>query len=69
LFLKNAYGLDRDQIGSYLADPRHALVLKEYTRLFNFKNKPVVDAIREYLSTFTPPSESQIMTRFMEAFS
>ena len=29
----------------------------------------MVDAIREYLSTFNPPGESQIMERFMFAFS
>ena len=47
-FLFNGEGINKVALGNYLGerDEFNMQVLKEYISLFDFKNKPLIDAIR-----------------------
>ena len=74
-FLFTTSFLDKTQIGLYLSRgphekfPFHALVLQEFTALYNFVNLSFSGALRLYLHHFRLPGEAQCIDRLMEAFA
>ncbi|KAH7889929.1 hypothetical protein F5I97DRAFT_1924441 [Phlebopus sp. FC_14] len=69
LFLKSCTRLDKRLLGDYLSKPDNAELLKEFMSLFDFKDKPVADAMREMLETFRLPGEAQQIDRIAETFA
>jgi cytohesin len=70
-FLFNSDGLNKTSIGNYLGerDDFNIKVLKEFTNQHDFKSKNLVEALRDFLSSFRLPGESQKIDRMMESFS
>ncbi|EJD05730.1 Sec7-domain-containing protein [Fomitiporia mediterranea MF3/22] len=68
-FLKSCARLDKKLLGDYLSRPENIDVLKAFIELFDFKGKPVADALRELLESFRLPGESQQIARITETFA
>ncbi|KAG8217297.1 hypothetical protein J3R82DRAFT_5392 [Butyriboletus roseoflavus] len=68
-FLKSSTRLDKRLLGDYLSRPENLELLKEFMNLFEFKDKPMVDAMREMLETLRLPGESQQIDRIAETFA
>ncbi|KAG9400237.1 Cytohesin-1 [Aphanomyces cochlioides] len=70
-FLRQTKGLDKDKIGEYLGgdDSFGLQVLAAFAQSFEFGNKPFELCLREFLSKFRLPGESQKIDRVMEAFA
>lgn len=70
-FFKNTSFLDKTMVGDYLGrlDDFNVEVLKEYCKLFDYRNKPFVDTIRIFIESFRLPGESQIIERILDHFS
>ncbi|KIK98831.1 hypothetical protein PAXRUDRAFT_823441 [Paxillus rubicundulus Ve08.2h10] len=69
LFLKSCTRLDKRLLGDYLSNPDNLDLLKEFMGLFDFKDRPVVDAMREMLETLRLPGEAQQIDRIAETFA
>ncbi|KAG1879363.1 hypothetical protein C8R48DRAFT_588959 [Suillus tomentosus] len=69
IFLKSCTRLDKRLLGDYISKPDNLELLKEFIGLFDFKNKPIADAMREMLETFRLPGESQQIARITETFA
>ncbi|KAI6110037.1 hypothetical protein F5141DRAFT_822489 [Pisolithus sp. B1] len=68
-FLKSCTRLDKRLLGDYISKPENVDLLKEFIGLFDFKNKPIADAMREMLAAFRLPGESQQIARITETFA
>lgn len=70
-FLFNGEGINKVAIGIYLGerDDFNLQVLKEFVGLYDFKNKSLIDALREFLLGFQLPGESQKIDRVIELFA
>ncbi|KAL5490206.1 GEA2 [Sanghuangporus weigelae] len=68
-FLKSCNRLDKRLLGDFLSKPENLDVLKAFIKLFDFKDKPVADALRELLESFRLPGESQQIARITETFA
>ncbi|PBK77654.1 Sec7-domain-containing protein [Armillaria solidipes] len=68
-FLKSCTRLDKRLLGDYISKPDNIEVLKAFIGLFDFKNKPMADAMRELLETFRLPGEAQQINRITETFA
>ncbi|KAI6151004.1 hypothetical protein BKA82DRAFT_4328972 [Pisolithus tinctorius] len=68
-FLKSCTRLDKRLLGDYISKPENVDLLKEFIGLFDFKNKPIADSMREMLATFRLPGESQQIARITETFA
>lgn len=70
VFLKTP-GLSKSAIGEFLGSRQelNSAVLKEYLRLFDFTASNIVDSLRNFLSGFRIPGESQVVDRLMESFA
>lgn len=68
-FLKSCTRLDKRLLGDFISRPENIDVLKAFISLFDFKDKPIVDAMRELLETFRLPGESQQIDRITETFA
>ncbi|TFK67907.1 Sec7-domain-containing protein [Pluteus cervinus] len=68
-FLKSCNKLDKRLIGDFISRPDNTEVLKAFIGLFDFKDKPVADAMREMLEAFRLPGESQQIDRIAETFA
>ncbi|PCH38679.1 Sec7-domain-containing protein [Wolfiporia cocos MD-104 SS10] len=68
-FLKNSARVDKRLLGDFLSKPDNIEVLKAFMGLFDFKNKSVADAMREFLETFRLPGEAQQISRITETFA
>ncbi|KIK45792.1 hypothetical protein CY34DRAFT_801092 [Suillus luteus UH-Slu-Lm8-n1] len=69
IFLKSCTRLDKRLLGDYISKPDNLELLKEFLGLFDFKDKPIADAMREMLETFRLPGESQQINRITETFA
>ncbi|KIJ60626.1 hypothetical protein HYDPIDRAFT_43160 [Hydnomerulius pinastri MD-312] len=69
IFLKSCTHLDKRLLGDYLSKPDNLELLKEFMNLFDFKDKPMADAMREMLETFRLPGEAQQIDRIAETFA
>ncbi|OCH87410.1 Sec7-domain-containing protein [Obba rivulosa] len=68
-FLKSSTRLDKRVIGDFISKPENTEVLKAFMSLFDFKDKSVADAMREFLEAFRLPGESQQISRITETFA
>ncbi|KAH8117228.1 Sec7-domain-containing protein [Phellopilus nigrolimitatus] len=68
-FLKSCNHLDKRLLGDFISRPENIDVLRAFIRLFDFKNKPVAEAMRELLESFRLPGESQQINRITETFA
>lgn len=60
-FLYNGEGLNKTSIGEYLGEKNdfNIKVLKNFVYLHEFKNKNLVEALRDFLWNFRLPGEAQ----------
>jgi len=70
-FLYNSEGLTKTAIGEYMGEKIdfNIEVLNRFVELHDFKNKILVDALREFLWNFRLPGEAQKIDRMMDAFA
>ncbi|ETV66137.1 hypothetical protein, variant 1 [Aphanomyces astaci] len=70
-FLRHTKGLDKDKVGEYLGgdDAFSVHVLLAYAMCFAWEGKPFEVCLRDFLSKFRLPGESQKIDRMMEAFA
>ncbi|KAJ4488408.1 hypothetical protein J3R30DRAFT_3435649 [Lentinula aciculospora] len=68
-FLKNCSHLDKRLLGDFISRPDNLHVLQAFIGLFDFRNKPVADAMREMLESFRLPGESQQIERITGTFA
>jgi hypothetical protein len=68
-FLRFSLGLDKRSIGDYFGEPNSAELLERLLETLDFKDRPFVTAIRDFLQLFRLPGEAQKIDRIMEAFS
>ncbi|KAJ1307233.1 hypothetical protein OPQ81_001347 [Rhizoctonia solani] len=68
-FLKNCPRLDKKVLGEYISHLDNPELLKEFIGLFDFRGKPIADAMRELLESFRLPGESQPIARITETFA
>ncbi|KAJ3778565.1 hypothetical protein FB446DRAFT_840732 [Lentinula raphanica] len=68
-FLKSCSRLDKRLLGDFISRPDNLDVLKAFIGLFNFKDKPIAEAMRELLESFRLPGESQQIARITETFA
>jgi len=70
-FLFNGEGLNKTSIGAYLGEKNdfNIGVLKKFVNLHEFKNKNLVEALRDFLWNFRLPGEAQKIDRMMDCFS
>ncbi|KAH7926301.1 Sec7-domain-containing protein [Leucogyrophana mollusca] len=69
IFLKSCTRLDKRLLGDFISKPDNLDVLKAFIGLFDFKEKPIADAMREMLEAFRLPGESQQIARITETFA
>jgi len=70
-FLFETKSLNKTSMGIYLGDGKDfpKMVLREFGRLYDFKNKSVDISMREFLIKFRLPGEAQKIDRMMECFA
>lgn len=70
-FLYTGEGLNKTAIGNYLGEKNdfNIAVLKNFVQLHDFKNKTIVEALRDFLWNFRLPGEAQKIDRMMESFA
>ncbi|EPQ28209.1 uncharacterized protein PFL1_04037 [Pseudozyma flocculosa PF-1] len=68
-FLKECPRLDKKLLGDYISRPDNVEVLRAFIGLFDFKQKPIAEALREMLESFRLPGEAQQIDRITEIFA
>ncbi|SJX61252.1 related to golgi-specific brefeldin a-resistance guanine nucleotide exchange factor 1 [Sporisorium reilianum f. sp. reilianum] len=68
-FLKECPRLDKKLVGDYIGRPDNVKALEAFIRLFDFKDKPIAEALREMLESFRLPGESQQIERITQTFA
>ncbi|KAH9048480.1 Sec7-like domain is implicated in guanine nucleotide exchange function [Lactarius hengduanensis] len=68
-FLKSSTRLDKKLLGDFISKPENIEVLKAFIGLFDFRENPIADAMREMLETFRLPGEAQQIARITETFA
>ncbi|KAI9452317.1 Sec7-like domain protein [Russula earlei] len=68
-FLKSSTRIDKKLLGDFISRPEKADVLKAFVGLFDFREKPIADAMRELLEAFRLPGEAQQISRITETFA
>ncbi|KZS99157.1 Sec7-domain-containing protein [Sistotremastrum niveocremeum HHB9708] len=68
-FLKECPRLDKKLLGDFISRPDNTAVLNAFIGLFDFKGKPIADAMRELLESFRLPGEAQQIARITETFA
>ncbi len=68
-FLKECPRLDKKLVGDYIGRPDNVKVLEAFIKLFDFKGKPIAEALREMLESFRLPGESQQIERITQTFA
>jgi brefeldin A-resistance guanine nucleotide exchange factor 1 len=68
-FLKGTTRLSKKVLGDFLSKKANEGLLKAFIGLFEFHHKRLDEALRELLSTFRLPGESQLIERIVEAFT
>ncbi|KAJ7074218.1 hypothetical protein C8F01DRAFT_1099675 [Mycena amicta] len=69
VFLKGCARLDKRLLGDYISREENLPLLKAFIGLFDFRDKPVAEAMRELLEAFRLPGESQQIARITETFA
>jgi brefeldin A-resistance guanine nucleotide exchange factor 1 len=68
-FLKGTTRVSKRVLGDFLSKKSNEGLLKAFIGLFDFRHKRLDEALRELLSTFRLPGESQLIERIVEAFT
>ena len=68
-FLKGTTRVSKKVLGDFLSKKANERLLKAFIALFDFHHKRLDEALRELLSTFRLPGESQLIERIVEAFT
>lgn len=68
-FLKGTTRVSKKVLGDFLSKKPNESLLKAFIGLFDFHHKRLDEALRELLSTFRLPGESQLIERIVEAFT
>ncbi|KAG8732421.1 GDP/GTP exchange factor for ARF [Ceratobasidium sp. 423] len=68
-FLKSCPRLDKKVLGEYISHLENPELLKEFIGLFDFRDKPIAEAMRELLESFRLPGEAQPIARITETFA
>lgn len=70
-FLFTGDGLNKTAIGNYLGEKIefNLQVLKHFVRLYDFKNRSIIEALRDFLWNFRLPGEAQKIDRMTENFA
>ncbi|QSL66797.1 hypothetical protein MERGE_001184 [Pneumocystis wakefieldiae] len=68
-FLKNTSYVNKKLLGIYLSKLENSQVLDCFINTFDFRGKRIEEALREVLSFFRLPGESQQIERILEKFS
>ncbi|KAF8810722.1 Sec7 domain-containing protein [Phlegmacium glaucopus] len=68
-FLKGCTRIDKRLLGDFISKPDNLDILQAFIGLFDFKDKPVAEAMRELLEAFRLPGESQQISRIAETFA
>ncbi|KAG9102674.1 GDP/GTP exchange factor for ARF [Ceratobasidium sp. 370] len=68
-FLKQCPRLDKKVLGEYISHLDNPDLLKEFIGMFDFRNKPIAEAMRELLESFRLPGEAQPIARITETFA
>jgi brefeldin A-resistance guanine nucleotide exchange factor 1 len=68
-FLKGTTRVSKKVLGDFLSKKANEGLLKAFIGLFDFQHKRLDEALRELLSTFRLPGESQLIERIVEAFT
>ncbi|KAK7440220.1 GDP/GTP exchange factor for ARF [Stygiomarasmius scandens] len=69
IFLKGCSRLDKRLLGDFISRPENVEVLEAFVKLFDFKDKPMAEAMRELLESFRLPGEAQQIARITETFA
>lgn len=68
-FLKDSGRLNKTALGAYLGNPKNSKVLECFIEDYDFSNKRIDEALREFLCSFRLPGESQQIERIFETFA
>ncbi|KAF9532355.1 Sec7-domain-containing protein [Crepidotus variabilis] len=68
-FLKSCTRIDKRLLGDFISKPDNIDLLTAFIGLFDFKEKPIAEAMREMLEAFRLPGESQQIARITETFA
>lgn len=68
-FLKECPRLDKKLLGDYISRPDNLAILEAFLGNFDFRGKPIAEAMREMLESFRLPGESQQIARITETFA
>ncbi|KAG8748165.1 GDP/GTP exchange factor for ARF [Ceratobasidium sp. 414] len=68
-FLKKCPRLDKKVLGEYISHLDNPDLLREFIGIFDFRDKPIAEAMRELLESFRLPGESQPIARITETFA
>lgn len=68
-FLKSSGRLNKTVLGEYLTKGGNKEVMDKFVELFDFSNTRLDEALREFVSFFRLPGESQLIERIFEKFS
>ncbi|KAF9049397.1 Sec7-domain-containing protein [Hymenopellis radicata] len=68
-FLKSCSRLDKRLLGDFISKPDNIEILRAFIGLFDFKDKPMADAMRELLEAFRLPGEAQQISRITETYA
>ncbi|KAG5518758.1 hypothetical protein PMAC_002729 [Pneumocystis sp. 'macacae'] len=69
LFLKNTNYVNKKLLGIYLSKQENAHILDCFVNTFDFREKRIEEALREFLTFFRLPGESQQIERILEKFA
>ncbi|ODQ63822.1 Sec7-domain-containing protein, partial [Nadsonia fulvescens var. elongata DSM 6958] len=68
-FLRSSTILNKKLLGEYISKQQHIAILHLFIESFDFSNKRLDEALRDLLTTFRLPGESQMIERIVEKFS
>ncbi|KAI5296095.1 GDP/GTP exchange factor for ARF [Ascosphaera acerosa] len=68
-FLKGTSRVSKQVLGEYLSKRSNETLLEAHMDLFNWKDKDVVEALRELLGSFRLPGEAALIDRILTIFS
>eukprot|EP00834_Sanchytrium_tribonematis_P003784 NODE_159_length_15043_cov_0.440444.p1 type:complete len:996 gc:universal NODE_159_length_15043_cov_0.440444:3576-6563(+) len=69
IFLKSCKNLSKSKLGEFLGKPQNLPILKEFVNTFDFSHDRVDEALRDFLTSFRLPGESQQIERILECFA
>lgn len=69
LFIKSEKRIHKEKIGEYFGEKKNEAVLREHSKLFDYRDKDLIKCFRYYLNEFILPKEEAQISRCIEHFS